>query len=108
MRREAPAAAAGKYVEQSAIPNGDQTIAALSARRTIGFAQKPARETQVSLPGHLPNFTKARASPRLGRGRSTLLLRVAGARERQRRDQTRRRCLDRGTRHAAQPRNARS
>jgi hypothetical protein len=63
MRREAPAPAADKSVheprrdaevltiasnvlavEQWAIPNGDQTIAALSARRTIGFAQRqPSR-----------------------------------------------------------------
>lgn len=59
MRREAPAAAADKCVhsprrdaevltiasnvlavQQRAIPNGDRTIAALSARRTIGFAQR--------------------------------------------------------------------
>jgi hypothetical protein len=59
MRREAPAPAADKSVhtpprdaevltiasnvlavEQRAIPNGDRTMAALSARRTIGFVQK--------------------------------------------------------------------
>jgi hypothetical protein len=64
MRRKAPAPAAGKSVheprrdaelltiasyvlavEPRAIPNGDQTIAALSARRTIGFAQEPASKT---------------------------------------------------------------
>jgi hypothetical protein len=32
-------------MRREAAANGDQTMAAVSARRTIGFAQKPAGET---------------------------------------------------------------
>ncbi len=74
MRRERPAPAADKSVhnprrdsevltiasnvlavQQRAIPNGDRTIAALSARRTIGFAQRQA----LAVPDPAPLRCKA-------------------------------------------------